>query len=146
MTKVLFVCLGNICRSPTADAVFSGLAKQLGREDIQVDSCGTGDWHIGYPPDQRAAEEAKKRGYDMSHLRARQFKADDLDAFDYVFAMDSKNLADMNVGQNHSAQVGLFLEMFDGPGGDVPDPYYEGGFDHVFDLIEAQSKRILSNI
>jgi len=146
MTKVLFICLGNICRSPTADAVFRAKVNDAGRTDIVVDSCGTGDWHIGHSPDERAQDEAAKRGYDMSQLRARQFAARDLDEFDYLFVMDSKNYADVTAIVGTSDKVVRFLDAFDGPQGDVPDPYYEGGFDSVFDMIEAQSLNILKNI
>jgi len=146
MIKVLFICLGNICRSPTADAVFQAKAKQAGRADIEVDSCGTGDWHIGYAPDERAQSEAAKRGYDMSELRARQFAARDLEAFDYLFVMDSKNYDDVTAIVGASNKIVRFLDAFDGPGGDVPDPYYEGGFDAVLDMIEVQSLNILENI
>ncbi|WP_197475262.1 low molecular weight protein-tyrosine-phosphatase, partial [Oleiphilus sp. HI0079] len=92
MTRVLFVCLGNICRSPTAHGVFESLVKAKGlAEQIHIDSCGTGGWHIGESPDKRATAHARKRGYDLSHLRARQVQSNDFYEFDYILAMDEAN-------------------------------------------------------
>lgn len=150
--RVLFVCLGNICRSPTAHGVFEALVKQRGLENrIDVDSCGTGDWHTGHPPDTRAAAEAAGRGYDLSHLRARQVSAADFDQFDYILAMDRQNLADLeSMRPSHfSGHLGLFLP-FAGGGRyeEVPDPYYGGdnGFAEVLDMVEAASEGLLLEI
>lgn len=151
-TRVLFVCLGNICRSPTAHGVFEAMVLERGLDDrILVDSCGTGHWHIGHSPDQRAAAEAADRGYDLSHLRARQVEAADFDRFDYILAMDRQNLADLQAMQpsHHSGYLGLFLPF--AAGGDydeVPDPYYGGdaGFTEVLDMVEAASEGLLQEI
>nr|WP_324259012.1 low molecular weight protein-tyrosine-phosphatase [Cellvibrio fontiphilus] len=152
MTKVLFVCLGNICRSPTADGIFRELVLNAGLDQkITVDSAGTGDWHIGKAPDSRTVAAARKRGYDLSVLRARQVKASDFDEFDYVLAMDKANLADLQrIKPEHFAgHLGLFLEF--GNRSDyreVPDPYYGGadGFELVLDLVEAAAEGLLSHI
>lgn len=150
--RVLFVCLGNICRSPSAHGVFEDLVSKAGlQHKIEVDSAGTGDWHIGKPPDKRAMAAASKRGYDLSSLRARQFKADDLQQFDYVLAMDQENLRDMLAAKQAAPRghVGLFLQ-FDKNSEytEVPDPYYGGnkGFERVLDLIESASLGLLDHI
>ena len=145
-TRVLFVCLGNICRSPTAHGVFEALVKQRDLQDqIRIDSCGTGDWHIGHAPDRRATAEAAKRGYDLTHLRARQVQASDFDEFDYILAMDSQNLADLRAmcPASFSGHLGLFLP-FDGNArlDEVPDPYYG----EVLDMVEAASEGLLREI
>ncbi len=151
-TRVLFVCLGNICRSPTAHGVFESLLQQRGlSERVQVDSCGTGDWHIGHAPDRRAAKEAGTRGYDLGHLRARQVRTQDFNDFDYILAMDNSNLSDLRAmcPPGFSGHLGLFLP-FAGEGGplEVPDPYYgEGdGFSLVLDMVEAASEGLLQEI
>ena len=152
ITRVLFVCLGNICRSPTAHGVFQSMVDDRGLTHlIEVDSCGTGDWHVGEAPDRRATAKAAKRGYDLSDLRARQFQAADFARFDYILAMDMKNLAalqDMR-SETFSGHLGLFL----GFAGnvelrEVPDPYYGGanGFNHVLDLVEWASEGLLREI
>lgn len=149
MTRVLFVCLGNICRSPTAHAVFEGLVASAGLQgEIEVDSAGTGDWHIGHPPDKRASAAAAQRGFDMSALRARQFCTEDFMRFDYILAMDENNLADMQAlaPTAHNATVKLFLDYAENfSEAEVPDPYYgaDTGFDHVLDLVEDASKGLL---
>lgn len=150
--KVLFVCLGNICRSPTAHGVFQHRVAEAGlQHSIEVDSAGTGGWHIGEPPDKRAIGTAKQRGYDLSPLRARQFSADDLQSFDYVLAMDQENLQDMLAAKRATPRghVGLFLE-FDKNSEykEVPDPYFGGakGFERVLDLIESASQGLLEHI
>jgi low molecular weight protein-tyrosine phosphatase len=153
-TRVLFVCLGNICRSPTAHGVFAALRDRQGLGHmIEVDSCGTGDWHVGQPPDRRASAEARKRGYDLSHLRARQLKAEDFERFDYILAMDCLNLADLKsmCPSGYSGHLGLFLP-FAGLAGsepdEVPDPYYGGvdGFARVLDMVERASAGLLREI
>lgn len=148
--SVLFVCLGNICRSPTAHGVFETLVNRHGLEHvIAVESCGTGNWHVGLPPDGRATAEALHRGYDLSHLRARQISRDDFERFDYILAMDNQNLADLRAlcPVNFEGRLDLFLDF--APETDVlevPDPYYGGdaGFTRVLDLVESASEGLLA--
>lgn len=151
-TRVLFVCLGNICRSPTAHGVFESLVRARGLQDaIQIDSCGTGDWHIGHAPDQRATAEAALRGYDLTSLRARQVQVTDFVEFDYILAMDKKNLHDLKAmsAPDFSGHLGLFLP-FDPAAKleEVPDPYYGGdeGFAQVLDMVETASEGLLQEI
>lgn len=150
--KVLFVCLGNICRSPTAHGVFQHLVTQAGlQRAIYVDSAGTGDWHVGRSPDKRATQAAKQRGYDLSPLRARQFSAEDLQVFDYVLAMDQENLQGILAlkSQPQRGHVGLFLQFAkNAEYKEVPDPYYGGskGFERVLDLIESASHGLLEHL
>ena len=133
--KVLFVCLGNICRSPAADAIMQSLAP-----DWTIDSAGTGAWHIGNPPDERSVAEGKRRGFDLSSLRARQFQVEDFYKFDVIYAMDRSNLSNLKRIRPHDATARL--ELFLGHA-DVPDPYYDGSFSHMYDLIEARCLDIL---
>ncbi len=151
-TKVLFVCLGNICRSPTAHGVMlQRVAQQSLADRIEVDSCGTGGWHAGEPPDVRATEEAHRRGYDLSPLRARQIEPADFCRFDYILAMDKSNLCDLQaqcpVGfQGH---LGLFLAYAPQASADeVPDPYYGAGdgFAHVLNLVEQACDGLLEEL
>lgn len=146
-TRILFVCLGNICRSPTAHGVFETLAAAEGA-DVYVESAGTGGWHVGDPPDARATAEAAQRGYDLSPLRAQQASAGDFDRFDLIIAMDHANVAALErMRPIHSeTPVALFLSYADGPHDEVPDPYYEGGFDLVLDLIEEASRGLLASL
>ena len=152
MVKVLFVCLGNICRSPTAEGVFTGLINREGLSDVvSIDSAGTGAWHVGDQPDRRAQVAAKTRGYDLSTQRARQIKQTDFWDFDYVIAMDSQNHSDLSMMAPTSVQdrIHMFLSFAAEKGiRDVPDPYYGGadGFDHVLDLVEAASLGLLQDI
>jgi protein-tyrosine phosphatase len=152
VTSVLFVCLGNICRSPTAHGVFQNLLEQRGMSaQVAVDSCGTGSWHVGEPPDQRATAEAARRGYDLSPLRARQVHRADFERFDYILAMDRKNLADLEAlcPSHYAGHLGLFLPFASNvPEQEVPDPYFGGddGFAHVLDLVEAASEGLLQEI
>lgn len=143
--KVLFVCMGNICRSPTAEGVFRELVEQKGSSGkFEIDSAGTIGYHAGESPDNRAQAAAKKRGYDLSKIRARQVIASDFEYFDYILAMDHENLRNLlalskGVGR---AKVELFLDYaIDADTREVPDPYYGGadGFEHVLDLIENAS-------
>lgn len=151
-THVLFVCLGNICRSPTAEGVFRDLVKKRGLESqITIDSAGTGDWHIGRPADVRAAKAALGRGYDLSSLRARQAIADDFRQFDYILAMDESNLSNLRAlaPADYEGYLGLFLEFSEqSDHTEVPDPYYGGGqgFELVLDLVEDASEGLLRHI
>ena len=148
---ILFVCLGNICRSPTAEGVFRRLAEQEGLLDqLMIDSCGTGSWHIGKQPDGRAMAAASRRGVDLSGLRARQFEPSDLDRFEYIVTMDRANLADIRDvwRQNGGTEPRLFLDYSRAGVDEVPDPYYGGedGFEQVLDLIEDASEGLLRDI
>lgn len=150
--KVLFVCLGNICRSPTAHGVFLELVRRENlHERILVDSCGTGSFHIGEKPDPRTIRAAAKRQYDLSVLRARQIKPEDFSYFDYILAMDRMNLGNIKAmaPKNHPGHIGLFLEFGQQRTyTQVPDPYYENeeGFDLVLDLVEDASRGLLESI
>lgn len=132
--SVLFVCLGNICRSPLAEAALKAEADRLGL-DVEVDSAGTGDWHLGHAPDPRAAAVAKRNGVDISHLRARQVTAEDFRRFDHIVALDTQNLANLRAMQPADGKAALSLMLDHAPGREgqpVADPYYGDGAD--FDL------------
>ncbi len=152
MIRVLFVCLGNICRSPTTEGVFRDLVRREGLSDrIGTDSCGTSDWHIGDPPDERSCSEARRRGVSLDDLRARQLRASDFDEFHYVLGMDRKNHADLIAAcpPGRTERVRLLLDFApDQPLREVPDPYYGGGdgFVRVFDMIEDASRGLLDDI
>lgn len=152
MVKVLFVCLGNICRSPTAEGVFRKHVTDAGlHEHIHIDSAGTHAYHVGEPPDSRAQETAARRGIDLSGLRGRRATAQDLDEFDYVLAMDNENLHNLLAiaEERHRQRIKLFLEFAkDLEVQEVPDPYYGGpsGFDRVLDMIEEASEGLLADI
>jgi protein-tyrosine phosphatase len=148
---VLFVCLGNICRSPTAQGVFEGLARARGLSHrLYVDSAGTAAWHIGKAPDRRSQEHAGRRGYSLSHLRARQVQVADFDDFDWVLAMDRDNLAELKAicPMRHQGKVRLLLSFSTLPTDEVPDPYYGGasGFEQVLDLVESASAGLLDHL
>lgn len=144
MPSLLFVCLGNICRSPAADGIAQSLSKQRGL-DWRIDSAGTGAWHVGKMPDDRMMMAAAARGVDLSPLRARQAEPDDFLRFDHIFAMDETNLADLE--QIRPAGATASLSLFLGQG-DVPDPYYGGadGFEHVLDLISARMETLFDRL
>lgn len=149
MKRILFVCLGNICRSPTAEAVFKKQLDEAGLTDqVVVDSCGTGAWHVGHSPDQRTITAAAKRGYDLSELRARKLVAEDFKRFDYILAMDTRNLADIlkKAPSDFGGKIQLFLDYAPQSNViEVPDPYYGGdqGFERVLDLVEQASQGLL---
>ncbi len=149
MTRVLCICLGNICRSPTAEAVLRKLALDCGR-DLTVDSCGTGGWHAGEPPYLPAIEAAQRRGYDLRALRARQLTAQDFTRFDHLLVMDRANLADVRKMQAEAGQgpePRLLLSYAPELGKtDVPDPWYTRDFDGVLDLIESASRAFLAKL
>ncbi len=149
--KVLFVCLGNICRSPTAEGVFRHYVEQAGLSDqITIDSAGTADWHIGKTPDPRAQAAAAQRGYDLSPLRGRQAQAEDFATFDLILAMDKSNLSNLQAIQpvDGKAELALYLPRFGISPDEVPDPYYGGddGFELVLDMLEQASQVLLDEI
>ena len=140
--RVLFVCLGNICRSPTAEGVLRHKLQQAGLErQVEVASAGTGGWHAGEPPDKRTQRAAQLRGYDLSQQRAQQVRVQDFERYDLILAMDNSNLRDLQAMQpaNGKAELDVFLRRYKGVKSEVPDPYYDGeqGFVEVLDLIEA---------
>ncbi len=150
MVRVLFVCLGNICRSPLAQGVFEDL---LRREDLEgevfVDSAGTGYWHVGSPPDNRASSAAALRGVDISAQRARRISPEDCQNFDYVLTMDEENYRRVAALCRGSAVVRPFLDFAtDSPEREIPDPYSGGPneFEHVLDLVEEASEGLLEDI
>ena len=150
--KVLFVCMGNICRSPTAQGVFEQLVEIHGLSElVLVDSAGTHAYHVGEQPDQRAAQAAARRGIDMSSQRARRVSEADFDEFDLVVAMDRANYEDLGevCPPGHESKLRLFLEFApDVAEQEVPDPYYggPGGFERVLDLVEAAAAGLLADI
>ena len=149
--RVLFVCLGNICRSPTAEAVFRQRVQAAGMTgQIDIDSAGTGDWHIGKAPDRRSQQFAARFGYDLSPLRARQVSEEDFREFDYILAMDLANLADLQAIQppDSRARLELFLAYSEADEDEVPDPYYGGdeGFLRVLQLVESASDGLLQTL
>lgn len=135
--RILFVCLGNICRSPSAEAVFRAKVAEAGL-DVDVDSAGTAGWHIGKAPYTPMQKAAAARGYDLSSLRARQVVPKDFDAFDLVVAMDAENRADLEAlrGADAPAKLTLFTDYASGTEDHVPDPYYTRDFEEALDLIE----------
>ncbi len=148
--SVLFVCLGNICRSPLAEGIFRRMAAEQGVE-VEIDSAGTGDWHLGHAPDHRAQAVADKNGLDISALRARLVTPEDFRRFDHIVAMDASNLANLEAMRpdDASATLARLLDFADGVDLiDVPDPYQGGpeGFDETFRLVEAGAKGLLDAI
>jgi protein-tyrosine phosphatase len=149
--RVLMVCLGNICRSPLAEAALRGHAAQMGL-DIEVDSAGTGDWHIGNPPDRRAQDVARRLGgFDISGLRARQVTREDFREFDHVIAMDGNNLRNLRalMPANATAQLGLLLDHLPGSEGQsVADPYYgeAADFEACWRQVEVATRRLAETL
>jgi len=147
--RILFVCLGNICRSPTAEAVMRDLTTEAGLADeITIDSAGTGDWHIGHPPDPRAVEAGSRRGLAVSGT-ARQIAPSDFENFDLIVAMDRSNHADLIelAGEDYQG-VRLLREFGEDEDPDVPDPYFGGedGFDEVVELIDRHCRALLEQV
>jgi protein-tyrosine phosphatase len=152
VVKVLFVCMGNICRSPSAEAVFKQYVREAGLQDkVLSDSAGTHDYHIGEPPDPRARDAAQRRGYDLESLRARHVSQKDFAAFDLVLAMDEHNLGILKrqCPPEHAHKLRLFMEFAgNSEVREVPDPYYGGpaGFERVLNLIEDAAQGLLHHI
>jgi protein-tyrosine phosphatase len=151
VVRILFVCMGNICRSPTAEGVMRSLLREQGLEDaVEVDSAGTGDWHVGAPPDARATAAARSRGI-MLDGAARVVARRDFEDFDLILAADRRNLRALQAAAPRRARARIhLLREFDptsegAPDLDVPDPYYGGddGFEHVLDLVEAACRGLL---
>ena len=149
---VVFVCMGNICRSPTAEAVFRQYVERAGLAgQIVIDSAGTHDYHVGSPPDSRTQRAAQQRGFDMTQLRGRQVEAADFSRFDYVLAMDSANLTILNrlAPKDSTVQACLFLDYaHHHVEREVPDPYYGGmdGFERVLDMVEDAAAGLLQHL
>jgi protein-tyrosine phosphatase len=149
--SVLFVCMGNICRSPTAEGVFRHYVNEAGlAEQIQIDSAGTHAYHSGEPADRRASAAAQRRGYSLSNIRARRVQDEDFELFDFIIAMDRDN-RDALIEQAdavHHHKISLFLQFSSGRDDEVPDPYYGGaaGFERVLDLVEEASRALLETI
>ncbi len=149
--SVLFVCMGNICRSPTAEGVFRHFVQEAGLADrIKIDSAGTHAYHTGEPADRRASAAAERRGYSLADIRARRVQAEDFENFNYIVAMDRLNhvtLIDRADAEHHD-KIRLFMEFSSAEEDEVPDPYYGGaaGFDRVLDLVEEASRGLLETL
>ena len=151
-TRILFVCLGNICRSPTAEGVTRAVAaRHYPHLALEVDSAGTANYHVGEPPDRRTVAAARRKGYDLTAHRARQVAMQDFEEFDYILGMDAANLAELRqrAPARRRAQLGMFLEFAPETGcSEVPDPYYGAtqDFDRVLELCEAGARGLLQKI
>jgi protein-tyrosine phosphatase len=148
MTRILFVCLGNICRSPTAEGVMRRVVREAGLEDeVEIDSAGTGGWHVGAPPDARASEAARRRGTTLSGAARRFDPAVDFERFDVILAMDADNRRDL-LALAPDGEARAKVRMFRAGDQDVPDPYYGGddGFEHVLDLAEEAALSLVDEL
>jgi len=149
--SVLFVCMGNICRSPTAEGVFRHHVAEAGLDHLfEIDSAGTHAYHVGEPPDRRAQEAATRRGFSLVDIRARRVAAVDFERFHHIIAMDEDNLVMLHeqADATYREKIRLFLEFGSGPETEVPDPYYGGatGFERVLDLVEDASRGLLERL
>ena len=151
-TSVLFVCMGNICRSPTAEGVFRQIVIDSGLDDqVHVDSAGTHAYHSGESPDRRARAAAERRGYSLDGIRARRVDEEDFERFDLIIAMDEDNLSDLRIAaeERFHGKISLFLDFAESSSlREVPDPYYGGqtGFEKVLDLVEQASRGLLARL
>jgi len=148
ITRVLMVCLGNICRSPLAESI---LQHKVNPEKVLVDSAGTGGYHVGNKPDSRSISVALKYGLDISHQRCRKFEVQDFDDFDFIYVMDKSNYTNViakSRNEKDKAKVKLLLSDVDSNTQEVPDPYYQGddGFEFVFQLIDNACERIAAEL
>lgn len=150
MVRVLFVCLGNICRSPMAEAVFRKMVTDAGLQDqIEVDSAGTGHWHVGEAPHHGTRAILEQNNIEYEGIRARQVRQDDLQRFQYIIAMDGDNLENMHriAGKQYQGYMARLLDLVpDDRRDDVPDPYYTGNFDEVYHLVQEGCRRLLNFI
>ena len=153
LTKVMFVCMGNICRSPLAEGVFRHLAREAGVLDsFEIASSGTGGWHVGQRPDRRMNQVALKNGVSMEGQFAQQFQMSDLSYYDIILAMDRDNMDNikgLDAGNRHAGKIHLFREFDPDPGTmEVPDPYYGGskGFDNVFEIVDRTARVLLDKL
>jgi protein-tyrosine phosphatase len=150
--SILFVCMGNICRSPTAEGVFRAKIEAAGlAHRVHIDSAGTHNYHLGSPPDERSQAHAQHRGYDLSVLRARQVTEADYERFDLLLAMDWDNLAllQSDCPDAHQRKLRLFMSFSEDALGEiVPDPYHGGsaGFEHTLDLVESASEGLVRHV
>ena len=150
--KVLFVCMGNICRSPTAEGVVRKVLQDMAPElEVELDSAGTHSYHVGHPPDRRAQAAARARGVDLSTIRARRVEEQDFHRFDYILAMDQENLRELEVLRptQAAAELALFMRFASDAGTEeVPDPYYGGpnGFEYVLDLVEDAAAGLIAEL
>jgi protein-tyrosine phosphatase len=147
---ILFVCLGNICRSPLAEAAFRARAANIGL-DAKVDSAGTSGWHIGDPPDRRAQTTALRHGADISRYRGRQVEPADFHRFTHIFALDQDNLTSLrqSAPADSTAEIGLLLDLVDGPRGQaVADPYYgdDAGFERTWEQVDAAAQALVAHL
>ncbi|HEY0942683.1 MAG TPA: low molecular weight protein-tyrosine-phosphatase [Steroidobacter sp.] len=152
VNRLLFVCMGNICRSPTAEGVFRQvLAAHAPDLQIEIDSAGTHGYHVGSPPDDRAIAAARRRGIDLSQLRARMIAAEDFESYDLILAMDEENLQELRrrAPAGHHHRIRLMMEFAPhAPSRHVPDPYYGGpqGFEEVLDLLEEAAQGLIAEL
>ena len=149
--SILFVCMGNICRSPTAEGVFRHVVGEAGLlDEFKIDSAGTHAYHVGEPPDRRSQAAAERRGISLSDIRARRVEPADFERFDLILAMDEDNhrLLIEQSDSSHHGKIRLFLEYSENNEREVPDPYYGGasGFERVLDLVEDASRGLLSSV
>jgi len=146
--RVLFVCLGNICRSPMAEAVFRHMVKEAGYEGrIEVFSSGTGDWHRGNPPHEGTQKVLREKGIGFDGVYAKSLSADEVNSYDYIVAMDNSNVDDLEGAGVPRPRIRLLSDFIPGRAGEeVPDPYFHGNFEEVYEMVEAGSRGLLKEI